>query len=450
VCSVQSQERDMEIRREIQATLRNDVQNLMRGEREECSRLLGLIGRTCLIPRAAELSRGYQDPFDVYARLLQIFAYSPIWFHQKRSYGKLQPDGMSAQRLCTDTHEFTYQMEASNFVLVDMDGLYASHSPDPDYPQRVDLQNAWRPEKWEPVEYSADTVITCGNQTFRYPHLPNLKFMFQYFDHADVLVARIFRGPPPRGDREDPETFEESKEEFMKPIQVPENVILQPLNFQGESVERVAQRVGNQARRFTDFQKQPRNYRLLSAVIYDVDTPHYITLLKVPTPKTAQVASDSWYLYDDNQQSPYRSISDAEAQNLLTQKSVLLFYFPFGPPLPPAPAPAPSVPSMPSVPARASISETKKKYKSERERRRALEGQMPTGREEQLLFSEMGKSLEIEKMSSFHHRVNAIVNELSAMSFDPSQLENAATDVVLTQRYRGLKHDLEATLERLI
>jgi hypothetical protein len=382
--------RDIKIRQKIQEALRRDVKNLLDGNRGECSLLRGLIGKVCRKKGAQDLATGYQDPVDIYDRLLRVFAFTPIWTHKKEVFGKLDKATNKANRLCTKENEYAKELEPGSYINVDLDEIYKSHT------ENVELHHAWKPRSWEKVEYDCETVITCPDgRQFRHPNLPNLKFVYQFFDHADVFVARVFR-------------WDVMKQEmsFTRSIKIPDEIVLEPLNFQ-KSPQTARQ---DQNLKLKDIPKQlPRNYRLMSAVLHQVTFEHYTTLLSVPN---VENESYSWYFYDDLLQKPYEKITDAKAEKMLKTQSVMLFYFPYG-----QPAKSPE--------------EKKAKVQPE---------------EEKLSFGDV----EVESMREARLRTYRIVENLVNMGYDINRSIAAANEVANEKPFESIERDIYDAINRLV
>lgn len=398
VCDLELNE-DMKIRREIQKTLRIDVDNLIKGQRKVCSQLRTLLGRNCRLPMQPDLSRRSQDPADVYERLLNVFAYSPIWFHEKNAHGYFDRNTKKGIPLCAEEERYTRQMKPSTMIYADVLRMYSVHGGD-DIGRQIMLSYAWRPQNWEPVKYEPETVITCGGQKFKGKNLPTLKYVHNFYDYADVFVVRLNRGDP--ADRQN----------FERPVVVPDDILLSDRrDFDGVPPEFILQGRGQ----FSHFLKAPQRYQLLSAIIHfgrSKNSAHYVTLLRVPN-EEHDGYGDSWYMYDDMNPEPAVPVRNADAQNLLDTRSVMLFYFPYGPRQQQQQGPA----AAKTTPKRA----------------RAL------------------SEVELESMEeAFDARVNAIVAILLEMGYDPAMLEEAATDVVVNQKFTSRESDIEQTLNRLM
>lgn len=302
VCS-KNEKRDLAIRINIQNIIRNDLESLSRGERFECSRLRKELGKSCGQDLGKEdFSEGQQYPHDLFYRLMQVFAYEPLTTREKVIYAFTNSAKESIKETCINTRE----SNTGNLLSANIPVMYNS------FPQSMQKENSlifyWNPpayermldEKtgtWRNIENPLQTTSCRGaGAGFRY----NLKGTFILFERADTLVIDINRGDPV------------NKALFEKPVGVPSEITLDiaPPNQRPEK----------------------REYKLFSAIIHEgrsANAAHYTTLLNVPPTNFEDSKKYTWYLYDDLAEEPYEILSDEKANDLLSRRAVMVFYFPY-------------------------------------------------------------------------------------------------------------------------
>jgi len=305
-------------------------------------------------------------------------------------------------------------------VLFKLDNLAKRHS---EY-EALPLWLAWKPQRWENVEYDPGTAIECDGEILQPP--PDLEYTLTYFDQVDVFPVYLDRGAP------------ELKQKFERRVDVPNSIQLEPF-------AQAAQELRRQHIPLDDIERETRTYRLLSAIIHQGESreaAHYTTLLRVPAQEGRTSGGDQWYVYDDLRQSPYQKISKQRAKQLLQTRSLMLFYYPYATP---PKGSRPKEPAVKKVRTTKDREERKQKKQQEEERKeKSVQERNP----EAVLF---GTSEPFGKVQfDQKRRMKQLVKQLRKIGFDSMLSQQIAPQVIKSNPvYRGVDRDIETALNLL-
>lgn len=341
VCS-RNVERDIAIRKKVQAVLRADYEKLAGRTREDgvrinCSVLRDILGRECgqdfrrgvddVANYDMSETHGYQDAIMLYKRLASVFEFYPVAYHEKRSYGyfidgEFEPVYESISERVSDI------LRAQAF-LVDVSDLFQANAGwdvlpngEEEPTNRLNDTEDTLAFAWEPanaVQFQEDQQVEAllNGALVKLPY--NLLGTFRIFDNGDPLVFEVRRIFKSVAKRYEPNTPDSDLPEFDQYIGVPDEItqnVFATNNVQPSDP-------------ITSVPREQVTFRLLSAVIHrgeSIEMAHYRALVRVPRRKGLK--GDDWYLYDDLGQNG-KIVSDEAAKRMYCHRTTLLFYFPW-------------------------------------------------------------------------------------------------------------------------
>ena len=307
VCSDNVAE-DLRIRRLIQATLREDVNRLMNGEKNfNCSLLRRYLGQLCTNDGLNEdLSVGRHDPAELYGRLTNALGYYPITYVETASRAS---DELGTNEVVTRSIElpqvFLPSLSTGNPALLGV---------------------SW-PASWAGAY---ENIFSGDNLTFR-----RVSYDIR---RSDCIVVHINRRYTQQ-DIMEQEAIEASKSSEMTPPAKGMDLMSlfglpgagqpaitpmgQPMSFRPRQPDLQDQSLVNPRHLNVDqeFNVGGRNF-VLRAVVFSPYDGHYATYLKCGT---------GWFLYDDTNTAnliSQKPVADDAVRNMIETRGVLLFYYP--------------------------------------------------------------------------------------------------------------------------
>ena len=271
----------MTLRRQIQETLRDDIAGIWSGKTETCSALRNLVGKQCIMrPQQnlepgerdpQDMSVGYQDAADLYARLMAISGYNPMTIDSITSRALLE----------TGESEIPRQTETN----------FSASLP----PVSVSEQSRVRyPDSWQ------TGFIDLHDPELGYKYDPDDDTSYRYQRTSfKVIEAHVVVVPI---DRRDIDALAKALAEGG----------LMPSDTSVLAKEIAVDR--------TIMIESGVSYHL-RAVVYTPSDGHYACLIK---------CEDKWFDYNDLnvvKSIMDRPVSDSEVERIMSTRSSLLFYY---------------------------------------------------------------------------------------------------------------------------
>lgn len=280
-------EADTNLRRQIQDVLKEDVQKLLTGRNQNCSFLRKLLGRDCRkFDYEQDLSVGYQDPFELYTRLMSVLAYKPITYT-----------------------EINYRADDQNDTNLDVTDRSNDHISLPTlYASNETMTSISWPESWNTGTYEYIQDLT--ERPYR-----KTEIAIERADCIVVNVSRILMGRPGGNLPEDLSTLFDADSTSESSS---ESVSRDSPKFDSNRDQTAVD--GRFIRVETEFDIGGTIYTLKS-VVYSPTNGHYATLLR---------CGENWYTYDDLNVNTYISeniIDTRRAMYLISTRGVILFYY---------------------------------------------------------------------------------------------------------------------------
>lgn len=313
---------DLEIRRLIQSTLREDINRLMGGERNfNCSLLRRYLGRLCTKGGLNEdLSVGQHDPAELYGRLTNALGYYPITYVETASRA---------------TDEIGSNAIVSTSIELPQVFLPSLSTGNPDLTE-ISWPTSWLGTYENVMSGDARTFRRVGYEIRRSDCI--VVHLNRRYTQGDILMMEAQEAAelaPPIGSIDSVTTgvdlmslfgLPSSTEKSVPNVPTPMSSLFDP-NYKFEVRPRRPdlqdQNLLNPRRLKVEqeFNVDGRGF-VLRAVVFSPFDGHYATYLKCGT---------RWFLYDDmNVQYliSQKPVADAVVQDTIETRGVLFFYYP--------------------------------------------------------------------------------------------------------------------------